>query len=102
MRVEKIGPTEMSGIASYGMAKWNRDFEYVSSLPLLIKKNPPAMILDNLLRYRETQAAALGLSVAYKGLKKGVLDRRWDAGSVIPNTNLQAGMISSRGYDDPP
>ena len=60
------------------------------------------MILDNLLRYGEAQAATLGLPVAHKGLKNGVLDCRWDAGAVIPNTNLQAGLISGRGYDDPP
>ena len=59
------------------------------------------MILDNLLRYREAQAAALGLSVAHKGLKNGALNRRGDAGAVIPNTNLQAGLISGCGYDDP-
>src|SRR5271156_6711121 len=60
------------------------------------------MILDNLPRYREAQAAALGLSVAHKGLKNGVLNRRGDAGAVIPNANLQAGLIPGRGYDDPP
>ena len=59
------------------------------------------MILNNLLRYREAQAAALGLSVAHIGLKDGVLNRRGDAGAVIPNANLQAGLISGRGYDDP-
>src|ERR1700729_4218352 len=59
------------------------------------------MILDNLLRYREAQAAALGLSVAHKGLKDGVLNRRGHAGAVIPNANLQAGLISVCGYDDP-
>src|SRR3984885_4201891 len=60
------------------------------------------MILNNLLRYREAQAAALGLSVAHKGLKEGVLNRRGHAGAVIPNANLQAGLISGCGYDDPP
>src|SRR5277367_5937160 len=59
------------------------------------------MILNNLLRYREAQAAALGLSVAHKGLKDGGLNRRGDAGAVIPNGNLQAGLISGCGYDDP-
>ena len=60
------------------------------------------MILDNLLRYREAQAAAPGLSVAHKGFENGVLNRRGDAWAVIPNANLQAGLISGRGYDDPP
>src|SRR5580693_4034765 len=60
------------------------------------------MILNNLLRYRESQAVALGLSVAHKGLKDGVLNRRGHAGAVIPNTNLQAGLISGCRYDDPP
>ena len=60
------------------------------------------MILDNLLRYRETQSAAPGLSAAHKGLKNGVLNRRGDAGAVIPDTDLQTGSISGRGYDDLP
>ena len=60
------------------------------------------MILNNLLRYREAQAAALGLSIAHKGLKDGVLNLRGHAGAVIPNANLQAGLISGCGYDDPP
>ena len=59
------------------------------------------MIFDNLLRYREAQAAALGLSVAHKRLKYRVLDRRGHPGAVIPNANLQAGLISGCGYDDP-
>ena len=58
------------------------------------------MVLDNLLRYRESQAAAFGLSVAHRGLKDGVLNRRGDAGAVIPNANLQTSLISGRGYDD--
>src|SRR5215469_419352 len=58
------------------------------------------MILDNLLRYREAQAATPRLSVAHKGLKDGVLNRRGDAGAVIPNGNFQAGLISGCGYDD--
>ena len=101
MRVEKVGPTDMSRIASVGMAKWNRDLEQSSGLTFPIKVDLPAMILDNLLRYREAQAAALGLSVAHRGLKDGVLNRRRDAGAVIPNANMQAGLISSCGYDDP-
>ena len=60
------------------------------------------MILDNLLRYCETQSAAPGLSAAHKGLKNGVPNRRGDAGAVIPDANLQGGSISSRGYDDLP
>src|SRR5271163_3363 len=60
------------------------------------------MILDDRLRYREAQAAALGLSIAHKGLKNRVLNRRGNAGAVIPDANLQAGLISGRGYDDPP
>ena len=31
-----------------------------------------------------------------------VLNRRGHAGAVIPNANLQAGLISGCGYDDPP
>ncbi len=60
------------------------------------------MILDNLLRYREAQAAALDLSIGHKGLKHRVLNRRRDAGAVIPDANLQAVSISGRGYEDPP
>src|SRR5580658_2841070 len=60
------------------------------------------MILDNLLRYRETQSASPGLSAAHKGLKNGVLNRRRDAGAVIPDANLQAGSISGCGYLDLP
>src|SRR5580693_7527341 len=60
------------------------------------------MIFDNLLRYRETQSAAAGLSAAHKGLENGVLKRRGDAVAVIPDSNLQAGSISGRGYDDLP
>jgi len=60
------------------------------------------MILNNLLRYCEAQAGALGLSIAHKWLKDGTLNRRGHAGAVIPNANLQAGLISGCGYDDPP
>ena len=58
------------------------------------------MILDNLLRYRESQSAAFGLSVAHVWLKNGILYLRWDAGAVIPDAYLQGGVISHRGYDD--
>ena len=60
------------------------------------------MILDDFSGDREAQAAALGLSVAHKGLKDRVLKRRGDPGAVIPNVNLQVGLISGRGYNDPP
>ena len=60
------------------------------------------MILDDLLRYRKAKSAALGLSVAHKGFKKGVLYRRRNAWAVIPDANLQAGSISRGGYDDLP
>src|ERR1700678_1906088 len=60
------------------------------------------MVLDNLLRYREAQSAALGFSVAHKGLKDGFPNCRGDAGAVIPDANLQAGSISGCGYDDLP
>jgi len=58
------------------------------------------MILDNLLHNREAQSAAFGLSVAHKWLKSGILYLRWDTGAVIPDPNLQAGVISHCGYDD--
>jgi len=58
------------------------------------------MILYNLLRYREAQSNALRLSVADKGLKNGVPDRRRNAGTVVPDANFQAGPISDRGYSD--
>src|SRR5580704_7751554 len=60
------------------------------------------MILGDLLRYREAQSAAFSLSVANKGLKNRILDRRGDARAVIPDANLQAISISGRGYDDLP
>ena len=60
------------------------------------------MILDNLLCYRQAQAAAPGLSVAHKWLKNGALNRRRDTGAVIPDADLQAASISARGYHDPP
>ena len=60
------------------------------------------MVLDKLLRYRETQSAAPSLSAAHKRLKNGVLNCRGDAGAVIPDADLQTGSISGRGYDDLP
>src|ERR1700761_1533767 len=60
------------------------------------------MILDNLLRYREAKAAGTGLSIANRGLKDGVSNRRGHAWAVIPDTNLQTGLISGCGYDNPP
>src|ERR1700735_3442680 len=60
------------------------------------------MILDELLRYRESQPATFGLSVAHKGLENRVLNCRGNAGAVIPDANLQVGSISGRGYDDLP
>src|SRR5580692_9027298 len=60
------------------------------------------MILDNFLSYREAKAPAVGLSVAHIGLKDGVLNRRGHSRTVIPNANLQAGLTSGCGYDDPP
>ena len=60
------------------------------------------MILDNFLRYRETQSAAFGLSVAHEWLKNRVLNHRGDAGAVIPDTNFQAGSIAGRADHDPP
>jgi hypothetical protein len=57
------------------------------------------MILDNLLRDRQAQSAALGLSVAHEGLENGVLYRRGNAEAVIPDPHLQAGSISGGGDD---
>jgi len=58
------------------------------------------MILDNFLHYREAQSAAVRLSVAHKWLKDGILYLRWDTGAVIPDADLQVGVISHGGYDD--
>ncbi len=88
--------------APSGMAKGIVILNKVPVSLLPIKVDLPAMILDNLLRYREAQSAALGLSVAHEGFKNGVLNRRGNAGAVIPDANLQAGSISGRGYDDLP
>src|ERR1700746_1392759 len=60
------------------------------------------MILDILLRYREAKAAGTGLSIANRGLKDGVSNRRGHAWAVIPDANLQVGLISGCGDDDPP
>jgi hypothetical protein len=60
------------------------------------------MILDDLLGYRKAQSATVGLSVAHKGFKNGVLYRRRNTWAVIPSANLQAGSISGGGYDDLP
>src|ERR1700688_3485626 len=81
-------------------AKGNLDSEHCSHLVSLVKVNLAAMILDNLLCDRKTQSAASGLAVAYKRFESGTLNRRRDAGSVIPDANLQASAISSRGDDD--
>ena len=58
------------------------------------------MILDNLLHNREAQPTAFGFSVAHKWLKNGILYLRWDTGAVIPDANLQVGVITPCGYDD--
>jgi hypothetical protein len=60
----------------------------------------PFMFFDNHLCYDEAKPAALGLSVANEWLKKGLSNRRRDAGAVVPNINLQTGFGSCRGYYD--
>jgi hypothetical protein len=81
-------------------AKGNLDPEQCSGLISFVKVDLAAMILDDLLCYRETESAASGLTVADKRFKSGTLNRRGDTGPVIPNTDLQASAISSRGDDD--
>src|SRR5580692_639352 len=60
------------------------------------------MILDNFLHYRKSQSAAFGLSVAHKWFKNRFLNLWRNTGAVIPDANLQVGLISARGYDDQP
>ena len=60
------------------------------------------MFLDNLLCYREAESAAVGLSIAKKWFKKGLSNCRRDAGTVVPDINLQTGSGSCRGYYDLP
>ncbi len=60
------------------------------------------MILDNLFRDRKTQPAPLGFSEAHEGLKNSVPNRQRNAGTVIPNPNLQTGSIPGGRDDDLP
>ena len=82
--------------------KWDCDLEQGSVPASPVKVDIPAVIFDDPLRYRESQSAAFGLSVARKGLKDGVSYRRRNAGAVIPDANLQPSAISGCGYDDLP
>src|SRR5271169_1953934 len=60
------------------------------------------MFLDNLLCYREAKSAAVDLSVANKWLKNGLSNCRRDAGTIVPDINLQTGSSSRGGYYDLP
>ena len=60
------------------------------------------MILDNLLRYREAQSAAFGLSVAHKWSKGNFLNHRQNSWSVVPDVDFQAGWSPYGGYNDLP
>ena len=52
----------------------------------------PAVLLNHLPGYRQTKSGTTILAIGHKGLKKGVTNRLPDAGTVVPNANLNSAV----------